>query len=179
MLERYEPAPFAPTGLVNVPALSFSPDGRQLLLMWNPSAEGEQAWLLPYPPNPDHPPRRILETLPTYPGTPQFSWLPDNRHIVVSAAERGEPWRLYLADTESGRFRPLSDGPSTALQVGPARVSRRRAARFQRSGSEPRHRDDERSHGRGVPTDRHESCRGDAGVGGGRQGPRLRDRSQR
>ena len=119
VLERYEPAPFAPTGLVNVPALSFSPDGRQLLLMWNPSAEGEQAWLLPYPPNPDDPPRRILPTLPTYRGTPQFSWLPDNRHIVVAAAERGEPWRLYLADTESGRFRPLSDGPSTALQVGP------------------------------------------------------------
>ena len=118
-LERYEPAPFAPTGFVNLPVLSFSPDGRQLLLMWNPSAEGEQAWLFPYPPDGEHPPRRILETLPTYRGTPHFSWLPDNRHIVVSAAERGKPWRLYLADTESGKFQPLSDGASTAHQFGP------------------------------------------------------------
>ena len=54
-LDRYEPVPFAPTGIVNQPALSFSPEGRQLLLMWNPSAErepeGEQAWLLPYRPD--------------------------------------------------------------------------------------------------------------------------------
>jgi len=118
-LERYEPVPFAPTGFVNLPALSFSPDGRQLLLMWNPAAEGEQAWLLPYPPDPEHAPRRTLEALPAYNGTPLFSWLPDNRHIVVSAAERGKPWRLYLADTESGRFRPLSDSTTTAHQLGP------------------------------------------------------------
>ncbi len=116
-LQRYEPAPFASTRLFNTPALSFSPDGRQLLLMWNPSAE--QAWLLPYPPDPRRPPRRVLESLPSHSGTPQFSWLPDNRHIVVSAAERGRPWRLYLADTVSGKFRPLTDGSSTALQLAP------------------------------------------------------------
>lgn len=118
-LARYEPAPFAPTGFVNLPTLSFSPDGKQLLLMWNPSAEGEQAWLLPYPPDAEHTPRRILETLPTYLGTPMFSWLPDNRHILVSAAERGKPWRIYLADTHSDRFRPLFDGTNTAHQLGP------------------------------------------------------------
>jgi len=123
-LERYEQAPFAPTKFANTPALSFSPDGRQLLLMWNPSVEdtlefGEQAWLLPYPPDPERPARRILETLPAYRLTPQFSWLPDNRHIVVSVAELGRPGRLYLADTVSGRFRPVTDGTGTADQFGP------------------------------------------------------------
>jgi DNA-binding winged helix-turn-helix (wHTH) protein/Tol biopolymer transport system component len=122
-LERYEPTPFAPIGFVNIPTLSFSPDGRQLLLMWNPAVEGEpqgeQAWLLPYPPDPEHPPQRILKTLPSYSGTPSFSWLPDNQHIVVSAAEQGKPWRLYLADTQSERFQPLTDRMSTALQFGP------------------------------------------------------------
>ena len=119
-LERYEPIPFAPKGFVNVPRLSFSPDGRRLLLMWNPSAAGEQAWLLPYPPDKADPPRLVLEALPRSGGTPRFSWLPDNRHIVVSTAEPGQPRRLYLADTDSGRFRPLSDSTSTTHQDGPA-----------------------------------------------------------
>jgi Tol biopolymer transport system component len=118
-LRRYEPFPLAPTEFVNTPALSFSPDGRRLLLMWNPSAEGEQAWLLPYPPDPSNPPRRVLESLPSRAGTPQFSWLPDSRHVLVSTATTGMAARLYLADTESGRFRPLSDGTSTAFQLGP------------------------------------------------------------
>ncbi len=117
-LQRYEPAPFASTRVVNVPSLSFSPDGRLLLLLLNPTS-GEQAWLMPYPPDPKHPPRRVLESLPSHSGTPHFSWLPDNRHIVVSTAERGTRRHLYLADTVSGRFRPLTDGTGTALQFGP------------------------------------------------------------
>ena len=122
-IERYEPAPFAATGLVNVPSLSFSPDGRKLLLFLNPAVDGrpqgEQGWLLPYPPERENPPRRVLETLPSHSGTPQFSWLPDNRHIAVSAGERGQPSRVYLADTESGRFRTLAAGASTAQQFAP------------------------------------------------------------
>ena len=74
---------------------------------------------MPYPPDPKHPPRRVLESLPSHSGTPHFSWLPDNRHIVVSTAERGARRHLYLADTVSGRFRPLTDGTGTALQFGP------------------------------------------------------------
>jgi Tol biopolymer transport system component/DNA-binding winged helix-turn-helix (wHTH) protein len=118
-LTRYESAPFAPTGIVGLAALSFSPNGRQLLLMWAPVGEGDQAWSLPYPPDPQRAPRRILEKLPSYSGAPQFSWFPDSRHVVVSARERGEPWRLYLADTVSGRFHPLTDRANIAEQFGP------------------------------------------------------------
>ena len=88
-LQRYEPAPFESPLLVNIPRLAFSPDGRQLLLMWNP-VEGEQAWLMPYPPDPARPPRRVLRELPAFSGTPEFSWMPDSRHIVVSTSESAD-----------------------------------------------------------------------------------------
>jgi DNA-binding winged helix-turn-helix (wHTH) protein/Tol biopolymer transport system component len=118
-LERYEPALAAHKNVVNTPALAFSPDGRKLLLLWNAGATGEQAWLLPYPPERGRPPRRILDGRPRHSGTPQFSWLPDSRHVVISGAERAKPSRLYLADTESDRFVPLTDGLGTAYQLGP------------------------------------------------------------
>jgi DNA-binding winged helix-turn-helix (wHTH) protein/Tol biopolymer transport system component len=118
-LERYEPAPFAAMRFINTPALSFSPNGRRLLLLWNTGSQGEEAWLLPYPADANDPPRRVLTSLPNGSGTPMFSWLPDNRHIVLSAAEPGNPWRLYLADLESGNFEPLFDATSTAQQLGP------------------------------------------------------------
>lgn len=117
-LRRYEPAPFAARMFANLPTLEFSPDGRTLLLMWAPPG-GEQAWLLPYPPDRAHPPRRILQSLPASNNTPTFSWLPDNRRIVVSTAEDGvSPQRLYVADTVSGEFHALPAG--TTPQQFPA-----------------------------------------------------------
>jgi DNA-binding winged helix-turn-helix (wHTH) protein len=109
-LERYEPAPFAAHTYYNAPFLRFSPDGSQLLLFWYAGDRGEEAWLMPFPPDPSNPPRRILERLPALVETPTFSWLPDNRHIVVSTGPELQH-RLYLADTLSGKFRPLTTGP--------------------------------------------------------------------
>ena len=117
-LHRYEPAPFASQSLLNTPHLGFSPDGRQLLLMWN-TGNGEESWLLPYPPDESTPPRRILDALPAFNGTPTFGWMPDNRHIVVSTAERGAPFGLYVADTVTGRFQAFPRGTSTAHLVYP------------------------------------------------------------
>jgi Tol biopolymer transport system component len=118
-LQRYEPAPFTSPRLSNRPALEFSPDGRQLLLMWNP-VDGEQAWLMPYPPDPAQPPRRILRKLPAFEGTPTFSWMSDNRHIVVSTSEPRRPLSLYVADTVSEEFRLLAGGTGTAHLLAPA-----------------------------------------------------------
>lgn len=118
--QRYEPAPFATPHYINRPSLSFSPDGHQLILMLNVGhGDGEEAWLMPYPPDPRRPPRRVLPALPGFGGTPQFSWLPDNRHIVLAAARPGNPRRLFIADTVSGEMRPLSDGASTTHQTFP------------------------------------------------------------
>jgi Tol biopolymer transport system component len=97
--------------------LKFSPDGRQMLLIWNVGA-GEEAWLLPYPAKAANPPRRILLGLPAFPGTPTFSWMPDNRHVVLSTAPEGVPPQLYMADTVSGQFAVFSSG--TTWQQFPA-----------------------------------------------------------
>ena len=117
-LQRYKPAPFESPLRANVPSLAFSPDGRQLLLMWNP-IDGEQAWLLPYPPDPTRPPQRILRKLPAFNSTPTFSWMPDSRHIVISTTEPGRSASLYVADTVSEEFRLLEGGAGTSNLFAP------------------------------------------------------------
>lgn len=106
--QKYEPAPFAANDYHNAPFLRFSPDGRQLLLIWYAADRGEEAWLLPFPPDANDPPRRVLNHLPLAFGTAEFSWFPDNRHIVISTG-RERPGTLYVADTKSGKFRLLAD----------------------------------------------------------------------
>ena len=81
----------------NAPTLRFSPDGRQILYFRN-GGDGEQGWLLPFPADPARPPRRVFESLPAFGGTPQISWMPDSRHVVVSSAPADGPHKLWMAD---------------------------------------------------------------------------------
>jgi Tol biopolymer transport system component len=112
--EWYAPDPFVTRDVRgDAPFLRFSPDGKSLLLWWNAGRGAVEAWLLPIPAQADNPPRRVLEDLPITFGGPEFSWLPDNRHVVVSAGpERRQagPRELLLADTRSGRFKLLVSG---------------------------------------------------------------------
>ena len=108
----YAPAPFASRNLVNAPQLKFSRDGKQILLFRNGGA-GEEAWLMPYPANAAEPPHRILPGLPAFGGTPTFSWMPDNRHVVLSTTSGPTPVQLYMADTESGEFAMFSNGTTS------------------------------------------------------------------
>jgi hypothetical protein len=112
--ELYEPGPLAAQAIYNPPSLQFSPDGRQLLLFWNAGPErGEEAWLMPFPPDPNRPARRVLDHLPLASLGRQFSWLPDNRHIVVATGGAATTRReLYIADTKSEAFRQFSSGPA-------------------------------------------------------------------
>jgi len=112
--EPYEPGPLVARAIYNAPSLRFSPDGRQLLLFWNAGPErGEEVWLMPFPPDANRPARRVLERLPLALPGPQFSWLPDNRHIVVATGAAADARRgLYIADTDSGAFRQFSSGPA-------------------------------------------------------------------
>jgi DNA-binding winged helix-turn-helix (wHTH) protein/Tol biopolymer transport system component len=110
-LAKYEPAPFAAVDLHSPPPfLRFSPDGKQLLLMWFAEGRGEEAWLMPFPPDANHPPRRVLERLPMEGDSVEFSWFPDNRHVAVVVGSREHPRSLYVADTRSGRLRELKTG---------------------------------------------------------------------
>jgi Tol biopolymer transport system component len=106
----YDPAPFASRIAANAPTMKFSPDGKQILMIRN-AGTGEEAWLMPYPADPAEAPRRILENLPVFGGTPEFSWMPDSRHVVLSTSLIGDTRsQLYLADTVSQEFAVLTSG---------------------------------------------------------------------
>ena len=113
----YTPAPFPPTEYFNAPRVKFSPDGKSVLLFIN--RREEQAWLLPYPPTSSKPPHRVLTTIPGIGGTPDFSWMPDSRHVVLSLATStdSEP-QLWMADTRSEERFALTSG--TAGRSTPA-----------------------------------------------------------
>jgi serine/threonine protein kinase len=117
-LRAYSPAPFATKDLYNGPQLTFSPDGKKILFFRAGDKNSEGAWLLPYPAG-SKPPRQVLEKLPTFQGTPSFSWMPDNRHIVVSIATgQDSPSQLWFADTESDALTPITTG--NAVERNPA-----------------------------------------------------------
>ena len=49
-------------------------------------------------------------------GSPSFSWLPDNRHIVVSlVTDENSLSHLWIADTASNDLTPLTTGPNREL----------------------------------------------------------------
>ena len=117
-LKPYEPAPFASRTVFGQPVVKFSPDGKQILLIWNPTGSGDEAWLMPYPADPAKPPHRVFQGLPVFGSTPTFSWMPDNRHAVLSTTPDGAPDQLYMADTVSGAFAVFSSG--TTAEKSPA-----------------------------------------------------------
>jgi Tol biopolymer transport system component len=110
----YVPAPFTGSEVFNSPHLKFSPDGKYLLLLIN--RKREEAWLLPYPPNFSQPPRQVVSNLESLGGTPEFSWMPDSRHIVLSLAATadGSP-QLWMADTRSAERFALTSGTTERL----------------------------------------------------------------
>jgi Tol biopolymer transport system component len=109
-LRPYQPAPFASRDIYNLPLLRFSPDGKKLIFL-RFGENNEEAWLLPYPASAARTPRRILTRLPSFTGAPQFSWLPDNRHIIVSLQiDRDSPKNLWVADTESDDLEAITAG---------------------------------------------------------------------
>jgi Tol biopolymer transport system component len=112
-LQPYAPAPFETKGFFNVPSLKFSPDGRRILLFMDVS-QGHQAWSLPWPTGRTAP-QQVLRGLPGYGSTPQFSWLPDSRHVVLSLQEKhdDENRHLWIADVDSGARRQITSGTST------------------------------------------------------------------
>ncbi len=114
----YTPAPFASKDIYNRPTLRFSPDREKILLFLTGENNKDEAWLLPYPAGTGTP-KQILKKLPTLNGTPDFSWMPDNRHIVVSlSSDLNSPTHLWIADIESDSFTPLTTG--NAYEAGPA-----------------------------------------------------------
>jgi serine/threonine protein kinase len=106
-LRPYMPAPFASKNAAGAD-LCFSQDGRSILL-YRIGDSYQQVWLLPYPAG-GKPPRRILQKLPNSSIFLMFSWMPDNRHIVVSwPINEDSPTNLWIADIESNALTPLTN----------------------------------------------------------------------
>jgi serine/threonine protein kinase len=116
-VKKYGAEPFASATMLNVPRLTFSPDRKKILLFMNSGDRGrEEAWLIPYPADPSHPPRQIFQDFPTWAGTPVFSWMPDSRRVVVSLeTDPGSPAQLFLADTLSGKRLALTSQNSSMI----------------------------------------------------------------
>jgi eukaryotic-like serine/threonine-protein kinase len=107
-LRPYMPSPFASKNAAGA-NLCFSQDGRSLLLYRIGDSYQQEVWLLPYPAG-GKPPRRILQKLPESSTFLSFSWMPDNRHIVVSQSMNDDsPTNLWIADIESNALTPLTN----------------------------------------------------------------------
>jgi TolB protein len=103
--------------------LRFSPDGSKLLAwLWRDAASVGQAaafWELPMP---EGDPRSVLPSLDGLRAAPFFSWLPDNRHIVLMRSDGPTPGtHLWVADTKKDVSWPLTAtaGNEGAPSVGP------------------------------------------------------------
>jgi len=111
-MRGYVPAPFASKDIFNGPQIGFSPDGKHILLARSGEGDKDEIWLLPYPAG-GQAPRRVLQGLTTLQGTPTFSWMPDNRHLVVSLAnDVHSPPHLWMADISSDELVPITTGSS-------------------------------------------------------------------
>jgi Tol biopolymer transport system component len=109
-LRRYPSSGVSAHNAYNSPRMRFSPDGRQLLIIRAGDSGMEESWLLPWPAG-SGTPRKVLSQLPHDGGTPIFDWMPDNRHIVASAAHgMGAGSHLFLADTRSNRLQQITQG---------------------------------------------------------------------
>ena len=115
---KYAPMPFQASQYYNNPQIRFSPDGKQLLLCVALDTRGETCWLLPWPESTG---RRLFGGGLPFSFTPQFTWMPDSRHVVFADSTTTAHSQLYMADIKQGRFWPLlaQDRPANLPSLAP------------------------------------------------------------
>jgi serine/threonine protein kinase/Tol biopolymer transport system component len=98
-------------------ALSFSPDGTRLGVSAVPRSiavgsteRGWHFWVAPMPQG--APSRRFESWSDVVPRVSNFTWLPDNRHLVLAATSLSTPGsHLWMADVDRNQEWPLTRGP--------------------------------------------------------------------
>lgn len=126
-----ERPPFDKQGFGLGGQLQFRPDGQHLLLwLFNNSANPQpdqtasNYWLVPSAPD-----GAVTEVLASIVGTANlqpFTWMPDNRHVVVGIADpSGGNRHLWLADTESPALRRLTSTHTNETYPSVSRDGRR------------------------------------------------------
>ena len=100
-------------------ALSFSPDGTKLgvsavprTLNLEAEARGWQFWVIPV--SGGEPYRRFQWWSDIVPRVTSFTWMPDNRHVVLGLTSLSTPGsHLWMADLEQNTARSLTRGPGS------------------------------------------------------------------
>lgn len=118
---KYEPVLFEEEGSFTPIYLRFAPDGRKILLA-KPTAMGPELWLLPFPDGAaaQGKARRVFASmLASAEWPPNFSWMPDSRHLVMSFPSEGHPQpQLWMAHVEDQDLDPLT--ADEGIKVRPA-----------------------------------------------------------
>ncbi len=94
------------------PSLSFSPDGKKILLTIPVDGKSTEAWLLPYLPGSE--PIHQIPTLQKFSSSnpAPVSWMPDSRHLVFSyPPDNNSASSLWMGDINSSVTTPLTTGP--------------------------------------------------------------------
>jgi serine/threonine protein kinase len=102
--QRYTPDPFAIPLDSAGNGLWFSRDGQSILLVT--AGVSPKIWVLPYPAS-GGTPRRVFEKM-EFNFVPRASWMPDNRHAVLSFSAGGGQSALWLADLKGEKLRRLT-----------------------------------------------------------------------
>ena len=118
---KYEPVLFEEEGSFSPVYLRFAPDGRKILLA-KPTAMGPELWLLPFPDGPgaQGKARRVFQSLQaSAQWPPEFSWMPDSKHLVMSFPTPTHPQpQLWMAHVEDEDLEPLT--ADEGIKVRPA-----------------------------------------------------------
>jgi serine/threonine protein kinase len=120
-LREYKPDSFTSSKeeIDSNPSLSFSPDGKKILIFL-PLVKHCEVWLLPYPMGSQAPRKlHMLDKFPFHQAAPTASWMPDSEHVVLSFAPSEESIRhLWMANIDSNNLEPLTTG--TTEEVYPS-----------------------------------------------------------
>jgi len=116
--KEYLPAPVSYAGRLRPMKLAFSPDSAQLLASCL-TPRSPEVWLIPFPMGSGKPRQLFESRLEGLLTPPSFSWMPDNRHAVVSLpAAKGFDAELWMADLKNGSLDRITADNTT--ESGPA-----------------------------------------------------------
>jgi Tol biopolymer transport system component len=128
---KYPGDPLRTRALFNQTRARFSPDGKSILAIFRPDRGADEFWLLPYPADKSHAPKRVLPNVRSF-NSIDFAWTPDSRRAILSlSTSPAAASQLWMADISSGRVTQLTSGttPRTDFSISGDRVVFRETVR--------------------------------------------------
>jgi serine/threonine protein kinase len=114
--KEYEPAPISHPGRLRPMNLAFSPDSKQLLASCL-TLHSPEVWLIPFPMGSGKPKQLFQTLLVGVLEPPSFSWMPDNRHAVISLpSPKSFDSELWMADLKNGSLERMTADTTTETE---------------------------------------------------------------